>query len=261
RAYGLGPKTIEAMLNDFGLFERETVDNRELISSPYVDRVMGKVRKNKSTCSAAGKRSARLRLGKKMNETMNETVNETVNGMANETVNETVNETLNESSTTSSTTEFTTNAVNSISLPAIGSGPYKGWKALVDEAVARPIWFEQLARSTRLGRRFTDRPAKMVSLFKEHISLQGSGYRIDSVEEAQSYMTNFFRPGTKTWKRLIEQLAELEEEEKRATGFSPYEDYDPATGLRSYYGLPIPADAPPRPSDRVRWNPTDKVWD
>ncbi|MDL2291809.1 DUF4373 domain-containing protein [Bacteroides sp. OttesenSCG-928-F21] len=48
RAYGLGPKTIEAMLNDFGLFERETVDNRELFSSPYVNRVMGKVRKNRS---------------------------------------------------------------------------------------------------------------------------------------------------------------------------------------------------------------------
>ena len=39
-----------------------------------------------------------------------------------------------------------------------------------------------------------------------------------------------------------------------------YEDRDPVTGKRSYCGLPIPDDAPPRPNTQAVWLPDKKVW-
>ena len=39
-----------------------------------------------------------------------------------------------------------------------------------------------------------------------------------------------------------------------------FEDRNPVTGERSYCGLPIPDDAPPRPNTQAIWLPEQKVW-
>ena len=39
-----------------------------------------------------------------------------------------------------------------------------------------------------------------------------------------------------------------------------YEDRNPETGQRSYCGVPIPDDAPPRPNNQAVWLPDKKVW-
>lgn len=45
-----------------------------------------------------------------------------------------------------------------------------------------------------------------------------------------------------------------EPDAKESVSFSPYESYNLQTGERSYCGVPLPADAPPRPNGRVTWD-------
>ena len=39
-----------------------------------------------------------------------------------------------------------------------------------------------------------------------------------------------------------------------------YEDRDPSTGKRSYCGIPIPHDAPPKPNNQAVWNGEAGNW-
>ena len=38
------------------------------------------------------------------------------------------------------------------------------------------------------------------------------------------------------------------------------ETYNPLTGERSYCGVPLPADAPPRPNGRATWDNLKQSW-
>lgn len=59
---------------------------------------------------------------------------------------------------------------------------------------------------------------------------------------------------------LEEKLKERSRMQNESTSFSPYETYNPLTGERSYCGVPLPADAPPRPNGRATWDNLKQSW-
>lgn len=242
RAYKLGTKMIESILNDFGLFERNVEENVEFISSPYVDRVVTEIERKNNLCSEAGKRGAMIRYGKKDRVPHSDPIATNI-------------------TTTFSTHKESNSEIINIPSLSVNNQNTKSWEDFVTDAASERSWLEQLAMKSHFGRHFVDRPKAMINFFLQHVKLQGKEFEICSVPEAKNYMANFYRPGTKTWKEVRKLLEQLIEEERKKAGISPYEDYDPKTGERSYYGIPIPADAPPRPDDRMCWNPTENVWD
>ena len=48
--------------------------------------------------------------------------------------------------------------------------------------------------------------------------------------------------------------------QNESTSLSSYETYNPLTGERSYCGVPLPADAPPRPNGRATWDNLKQSW-
>ena len=54
------------------------------------------------------------------------------------------------------------------------------------------------------------------------------------------------------WIRTNTQLSEALKQTE-AKDFYRFEQRNPDTGERSYCGVPIPADAPPRPNDQAVW--------
>lgn len=98
------------------------------------------------------------------------------------------------------------------------------------------------------------------SMFKKHVVVQGSTERITSVSEAQAYFANYIRPGKPTRLFLEEKLKERSRMQNESISLSPYETYNPLTGERSYCGVPLPADAPPRPNGRATWDNLKQSW-
>ena len=59
---------------------------------------------------------------------------------------------------------------------------------------------------------------------------------------------------------IEEKLKERSRMQNESTSLSPYETYNPLTGERSYCGVPLPADAPPRPNGRATWDNLKQSW-
>ena len=76
----------------------------------------------------------------------------------------------------------------------------------------------------------------------------------------QAYFANYIRPGKPTRLFLEEKLKERSRMQNESTSLSPYETYNPLTGERSYCGVPLPADAPPRPNGRATWDNLKQSW-
>lgn len=80
------------------------------------------------------------------------------------------------------------------------------------------------------------------------------------MSEAEAYFANYIRRERPTRLFLEEKLKERSRMQKESVSFSPYESYNLQTGERSYCGVPLPADAPPRPNGRVTWDNLKKRW-
>ena len=89
--------------------------------------------------------------------------------------------------------------------------------------------------------------------FKRHVRSLGNEGSILSPGDAQHYFWFFLNPGSPTFKNLIMELQKPIDK-----GKYKHEEYDSATGQRSYCGIPIPADAPPRPNNQAVW--CDGKW-
>ena len=89
---------------------------------------------------------------------------------------------------------------------------------------------------------------RIVESFKRHVRSIGNEGQIFSSSEAKHYFWFFMNPSSPTYKNLI-----LELQKPVDKGKYKHEDVDPATGQRSYCGVPIPADAPPRPNEQAVW--------
>ena len=101
---------------------------------------------------------------------------------------------------------------------------------------------------TGLKQQFFSLYPRMVEHFKQHVRLLGNEGRILSSSDAKHYFCFFLDPGSTTFKRMVAELQKPIDK-----GKYKHEDRDPTTGKRSYCGIPIPADAPPRPNSQAVW--------
>lgn len=134
--------------------------------------------------------------------------------------------------------------------------PVMDWGKCVDEAFKSQEWYELVGMKSQLGEMFRDNPLQVKRFFIEHVKTQGNESAIRSVRQAKNYFANMMQPGSKSHHDLAAKLRESVKMENK----NPFEDVDKTTGKRSYFGFPIPDDAPPRPSANAVWNVYRNVW-
>ena len=122
------------------------------------------------------------------------------------------------------------------------------WERYVDELQEDEQWKELVAMRSGLKEKFYELFPRIVEAFKRHVRSIGNEGQILSPGDAKHYFWFFMSPSSPTYKNLI-----LELQKPLDKGEYKHEDYDPATGKRSYCGVPIPADAPPRPNGQAVW--------
>ena len=227
---------IESVLNGYGLFivTDYSFRSRKLESAmkPLEDKRMAMSKQN------VGKAEA----NRKQNEVKPEAEHNQVHCNTLKTNAEMVLSKVKESKVKKSK-EITSSL--SSSLPA--------WEQYVDELQQEEQWKELMAMRTGLKQQFYTLYPRIVENFKQHVRLLGNEGRILSPSDAKHYFCFFLEPGSVTFKRLVAELQKPVDK-----GKYKFEDRDPATGKRSYCGVPIPDDAPPRPNDQAVWS--DGKW-
>ena len=133
--------------------------------------------------------------------------------------------------------------------------PVLSWERHVNELRNEQSWIEIMAMRSGLGKVFVQRFDEVLQAFKEHVQSIAHESHIDSPSEAKKYFCFFNTPGSATFKRIAAML-----QKPIDRGKYKHEDRDPATGKRSYCGIPIPADAPPRPNAQAAWCEEKRKW-
>ena len=128
------------------------------------------------------------------------------------------------------------------------------WEQCINEAFITQSWLEAVGMMSGLKELFLNNLSFIRDLFKKHVVAQGNTGGITSVSEAEAYFANYIRRERPTRLFLEEKLKERSRMQNESTSLSPYETYNPLTGERSYCGVPLPADAPPRPNGRATWD-------
>ena len=127
------------------------------------------------------------------------------------------------------------------------------WERYIDELKDDEQWMELVAMRSGLKQQFYTLFPRIVESFKCHVRAIGNEGHIVSSGDAKHYFWFFMNPSSPTYKNLI-----LELQKPVDKGKYKHEDSDPTTGQRSYCGVPIPADAPPRPNHQAVW--CDGKW-
>ena len=127
------------------------------------------------------------------------------------------------------------------------------WERYVDELSQEQQWIEVMAMRSGLGLVFVNRFPEVLKHFKQHVQAVGNEKDIQSPSDAKRYFCFYNTPGSTPFRQLVAELQKPIDK-----GKYKYEDYDSATGQRSYCGIPIPADAPPRPNNQAVW--CDGKW-
>ena len=127
------------------------------------------------------------------------------------------------------------------------------WERYVDELAKEQQWIEIMAMRSGMGQVFVQRFGEVLQHFKQHVQAVGNEKDIQSPSDAKRYFCFFNTPGSPTFTHLVAELQKPVDKGKYR-----YEDRDPTTGQRSYCGVPIPADAPPRPNEQAVWS--DGKW-
>ena len=122
------------------------------------------------------------------------------------------------------------------------------WERYVDELANEQQWIEVMAMRSGLGLVFVNRFPEVLKHFKLHVQAVGSEKDIQSPSDAKRYFCFYNTPGSTPFRQLVAELQKPIDK-----GKYKHEDYDPATGQRSYCGVPIPSDAPPRPNTQAVW--------
>ena len=122
------------------------------------------------------------------------------------------------------------------------------WERYVDELAKEQQWIEIMAMRSGLGKAFVQRFGEVLQHFKRHIQAVGNEKDIQTPSDAKRYFCFFNTPGSVTFRKLVEELQKPIDK-----GKFKYEDRHPTTGKRSYCGIAIPDDAPPRPNEQAVW--------
>ena len=134
------------------------------------------------------------------------------------------------------------------------------WEQCINEAFITQSWLGAVGMMSGLKELFLNNLSFIRDLFKKHVVAQGNTGGITSVSEAEAYFANYIRRERPTRLFLEEKLKERSRMQNESTSLSPYETYNPLTGERSYCGIPLPADAPPRPNGRATWDNLKQSW-
>ena len=134
------------------------------------------------------------------------------------------------------------------------------WEQCINEAFITQSWLEAVGMMSGLKELFLNNLSFIRDLFKKHVVAQGNTGGITSVSEAEAYFANYIRRERPTRLFLEEKLKERSRMQNESTSLSPYETYNPLTGERSYCGVPLPADAPPRPNGCATWDNLKQSW-
>ena len=134
------------------------------------------------------------------------------------------------------------------------------WEQCINEAFITQSWLEAVGMMSGLKELFLNNLSFIRDLFKKHVVAQGNTGGITSVSEAEAYFANYIRRERPTRLFLEEKLKERSRMQNESPSLSPYETYNPLTGERSYCGVPLPADAPPRPNGRATWDNLKQSW-
>ena len=127
------------------------------------------------------------------------------------------------------------------------------WERYVDELRYEQLWIEIQAMRSGLKKVFVQRFDEILQHFKQHVQAVGNEKDIQSPSDAKRYFCFYNTPGSAPFRQLVAELQKPIDK-----GKYKYEDYAPATGQRSDCGVPIPADAPPRPNGQAVW--CDGKW-
>ena len=122
------------------------------------------------------------------------------------------------------------------------------WERYVDELRHEQSWIEIQAMRSGLGLVFVNRFPEVLKHFKQHVQAVGNEKDIQSPSDAKRYFCFYNTPGSAPFRQLVAELQKPIDK-----GKYKHEDRDPTTGQRSYCGVPIPADAPPRPNGQAVW--------
>ena len=133
------------------------------------------------------------------------------------------------------------------------------WKDYLADAVNDRAWIECQAMHSGLGARFLQYQPVIVDLFANHVITHGKDSDLFSIGDVKYYFANFVRRGSATCKRIIVELDKLEQSKQNENPYR-YETVDPDTGQRTFQGIVIPPDAPPRPNDNVKWSNKLARW-
>lgn len=229
RTYKLDAELIESLIHDYGLFDKTGEESNAQISSLYLNRVMENLEKRRKRCSEAGKK--RTACGTR-----------DANGRF---------------TSLAGTNKHTDDVVI---LNPDDKCRIKSWKEYLAEALNDKTWKECQAMHSGLGEKFIRYEMDIVRMFMDHAITHGRESTLLSVKDVKFYFANFVRRGTVTCKRIAKELNKLEQEELQDDPHR-FEDIDPVTKERSYYGNVIPVNAPPRPNDKVSWNYHTHNWE
>ena len=127
------------------------------------------------------------------------------------------------------------------------------WERYVDELAKEQQWIEIMAMRSGMGQVFVQRFGEVLQHFKRHVQAVGNEKDIQTPSDAKRYFCFFNTPGSPTFARLVSELQKPVDK-----GKYKFEDRDPVTGQRSYCGVSIPEDAPPRPNEQAVWS--DGKW-
>ena len=129
------------------------------------------------------------------------------------------------------------------------------WESYVDSLRGEEQWKEIMAMRSGMGKEFIRRFDDVLRHFKQHVQAVANESRIVSPSEAKKYFCFYLTPGSNTFQKLMLHLKQTESK-------NPYrfEQRNPDTGERSYCGVLIPHDAPPRPNDQAVWDGETENW-
>lgn len=252
RNTGITPEEVEHVVTNYGLFNLEEEDGEVRISSPYIDRVMENLEEKRRKLSEAGKKGAQAK-SKKNSQSKPHLSHPSAEeySIKENKLKETSPATsaINSSKQEKGEEDTSESSSNSSSSKAL-------WEQHIDRSIQEDSWIELQATNSGMGSTFVKWKTDIAELFKSHVRTQGTEWRITSQGDAKSYFSNFIRQGTPTNERVIQSLKKIIEIKE------PYrfESIDPETGQRSYFGLKIPTDAPPRPNLTAMWDEYHKKW-
>ena len=155
-----------------------------------------------------------------------------------------VKESKEKESITSSSKEEEGDAVDGVASTSVTLA----WERYVDQLADEQQWIEIMAMRSGLGLTFVKRFSEVLQHFKRHIQAVGNEKDIQSPSDAKRYFCFYNTPGSVTFRKLVDELQKPIDK-----GKYKYEDRDPTTGQRSYCGVMIPDDAPPRPNAQAVW--------